>query len=147
MNAGKWQTQKPVLEQGFTLLEVIIAMTVLSIGLLAVASMQISAMRGNAFSNASTTGVSWAGDKLEKLMNCDYDDPDLQDTDDDGDAGLDDANSETSDYAPEVHDRHWIYWNVAEDFPVNNTKTVNVVVTWTDGAAQKTFAMQGIKAR
>jgi prepilin-type N-terminal cleavage/methylation domain-containing protein len=134
-------------ENGFTLIEIILAMSILSIGLLAVASMQVSAIKGNAFSGASTIGVAWAGDKLEKLMNRTFDHEDLQDTDDDGDAGLDDATAETADFPPEVHDNHRIFWNVAEDAPVNNTKTVNVIVTWSDGGLQKRFAIQGIKAR
>jgi type IV pilus assembly protein PilV len=38
-------------ENGFTILEVLIAVSVLAIGILAVASMQISAIRGNAFAS------------------------------------------------------------------------------------------------
>jgi len=40
-------------EKGFTLLEVIVAISILSFGLLAIASMQISAMRGNSFAGGS----------------------------------------------------------------------------------------------
>jgi len=48
---------KPRNEQGFTLLEVVIAMGLLTFGLLAVASLQIGAIQGNSFAARTTEGV------------------------------------------------------------------------------------------
>ncbi len=51
-------------EGGFTLLEVIMAISILTIGILAVASMQISAIRGNAFSRDVTESTDRIQDRM-----------------------------------------------------------------------------------
>lgn len=117
-------------EKGFTLVEVIIAISILSFGLLAVASMQITAIMGNYLSGNLTEASALAGDRMEKLLLMGYSEPDL-------DAG---DHSDSRDF-------YTISWNVAENATFNNTKTVNVIVTWTQGSSQKTFVMQGIKGR
>jgi len=63
--------------KGFTLIEVLISITILAIGILAVASMQIMAIRGNEFARYQTLSQTWAADWLENLMALDYDDSDL----------------------------------------------------------------------
>ena len=117
-------------EKGFTLLEVIIAVSVLTFGLLAVASMQATAIRGNYLSGNLTGASTLAGDRVEKLLSMGYSDADL-------DVG-DHSNS---------RDLYTISWNVAQNAAFNNTKTVNVTVSWTERGSQKTLVMQGIKAR
>ena len=62
-------------EAGFTLLEVIIAISILSVGLLAVASMQTAAIRGNDNAYRITEGATLAQDRLEYLLARPYDDP------------------------------------------------------------------------
>lgn len=54
-------------EGGFTLIEVLIAMTILTIGLLAVATMQVSAIHGNKTGNEISRATFLAQDKLEEL--------------------------------------------------------------------------------
>ncbi len=62
---------------GFTLIEALIAIMVLSVGIMAVNIMQISSIKGNTTSNkitvASTSNISG----FEKFLNVDYDDPAL----------------------------------------------------------------------
>jgi type IV pilus assembly protein PilV len=132
-------------DKGFTLLEILIAISVLTVGLLAVASMQISAMRANSFAGGVTEGTTWAGDQLERLIAQPYDDADLNDTDGDGDAGLDD----TGDDADYTEDRgiYTVCWNVAIDAVTNNTKTITVIAIWTDHGVNKRVSIQHIKAR
>ena len=135
-------------EKGFTLVEVIVAISILSFGLLAVASMQVTAIMGNSLSGNLTEASALAGDRMEKLMSMDYDAAQLDDTDDDGADGLEDASAATADGEdPRDLGIYDIYWNVAENAAFNNTKTVNVIVTWTQRGSQKTFVMQGIKGR
>ena len=139
-------------DKGFTLLEILIAISILTVGLLAVASMQISAMRANSFAGGVTEGTTWAGDQLEKLMARPYDDADLDDTDDDGTAGLDDTGDD-ADYPPEEDldiytvGIYTVCWNVAIDAVTNNTKTITVIAIWTDHGVNKRVSIQHIKAR
>ena len=66
---------------GFTLIEVMIALTIFSIGLLAVYSMQLSSIKGNTLARASTENVNAAAAKAEYLMSLPYDHADLSDAD------------------------------------------------------------------
>jgi len=62
---------------GFTLIEILITISILCIGLLAVASMQISAIRGNSYARHITEGSTLAQDRLEKLLSLSYTHTDL----------------------------------------------------------------------
>ena len=68
-------------ERGFTLVEIMVAVVVLSIGLLASASMQLSAVRVNSSANGMTAATNLAQSSLEELMALQYTqvftDPDL----------------------------------------------------------------------
>ena len=128
---------------GFTLLEVIIAISILSIGILGVATMQTSAIRANFFAGNTTIGTTWASDKMEELIALgyqDYEDSNLEDTDGDGDAGLDDATAGTADYNENQGD-YSIFWNVSEDSLLNDTKTIRIIVRWADHGVVKNATM------
>lgn len=64
-------------QNGFSLLEVLIALVILAIGLLAVAQMQITAIKGNAFGSGMTSASSLAANTLERLMALPYNDGQL----------------------------------------------------------------------
>lgn len=66
-------------ESGFTLLEIIMAISVLTIGLLAVASMQATALKGDRFAYSRTEGATLAQDKLEEFIALPFTDPRLAD--------------------------------------------------------------------
>jgi type IV pilus assembly protein PilV len=55
-------------DKGFTLLEVLVAVTIFAIGLLAVASMQTNATTGNSFSQRHTAATAVAQGALESVM-------------------------------------------------------------------------------
>jgi prepilin-type N-terminal cleavage/methylation domain-containing protein len=57
---------------GFTLIEVLVAIVILTFGLLAVGSMQISAIRGNFMGGNTSIALSLASEKMEHLLNADY---------------------------------------------------------------------------
>ena len=138
--------KSPPTQSGFTLLEVIIALSIFTIGILAVASMQISAIKGNAAAGGYTESTIWAGDQIERLMHLPYDHDDLQDTDGDGIEGLDDATDAEDDNPNQtpVHGKYRVYWNVAVDDVAHNTKTVSVIVTWPSSGGQKRVSMRHI---
>ncbi|MEJ5358786.1 MAG: prepilin-type N-terminal cleavage/methylation domain-containing protein [Desulfobacterales bacterium] len=62
---------------GFTLLEVMVALAVFSVGLLAIFSMHVSAMRTNNVARGVTENITAAAAKAEQLMALAYDDPQL----------------------------------------------------------------------
>ncbi len=62
---------------GFTLLEVMVALAVFSVGLLAVFSMHISALRTNTVARGVTENITAAAAKAEQLMALAYDDDSL----------------------------------------------------------------------
>lgn len=55
-------------EEGFTLLEVLIAMTIFSIGVLALAQVQFAAYSNNMQSRLTSTASSLASDRLEEIV-------------------------------------------------------------------------------
>ena len=153
----KWtnatKMRKRIKEEGFTLLEVIVAIAILTFGILAVASMQISSIRGNSFAGGVTEGTTWAGDQVERLMALPWDDPLLQDTDGDAAAGLndtgfdDDPDTQNDADQQAIEGRYTINWNVADDTPITNTKTINVIVIWTVQGVRKTVSLQRVIPR
>ena len=61
--------------RGFTLIEVLIAMAIFAVGLLALASLQIRTIQMNASARMQTEETSIAVDWLERLIALPYDDP------------------------------------------------------------------------
>ena len=55
--------------QGFTLVEVLIALTILAVGLLALALLQTTAIKGNSLASKSTVATQLAQDQMEKFRH------------------------------------------------------------------------------
>ncbi len=111
-------------EQGFTLVEVMIALSIFSIGILGVAAMQTSSVTGNASAMGYTEGSTWAMDQMESLMNLPYNHDDL-----------DPASSPGSIASPDGV--YTIGWTVTQPGPVPKTKQVGVTVSWQWGFPQR----------
>ena len=156
-----------VSNQGLTLLEVLAAVAILSFGLLAVATMQGSSIKGNSQAIGTTEAITLAQDKLEKLMRLPYNDVDLTDTDNDGtnqdadddgddddggnfglDKSVDGGENPIADRSEvsAVNDRYTLYWNIAVDEPIANVKTVRVIVRWKDRGVWKSASVDLMKA-
>ena len=58
--------------EGFTLIEVLVAITIFSVGLLALAKLQTSASLGNANAGIVTSATMAASNRLELLMSLDF---------------------------------------------------------------------------
>ncbi len=54
-------------QDGFTLIEVLIAVVLIAVGLLAVAGMQTTAIRGNSFARDTTLGTQLAEEMIERI--------------------------------------------------------------------------------
>ena len=59
-------------EKGFTLIEVLVAIAILSFGILAIASMQSSALLGTGKSNSVSQANAIAMDRMERIMAMPY---------------------------------------------------------------------------
>ena len=122
-------------DQGFTLIEVLIAITIFAVGLLAVATMQVSAIRVNSTAGQITTRMTWAQDKLEKLIALPYSDHLLEDIGDPP-SGVD---SEGESHQETTSDGiYTISWAVTDNKPVPNTKLITVSVTGRGKTSQLT---------
>jgi prepilin-type N-terminal cleavage/methylation domain-containing protein len=62
----------PKKEAGFTILEILIAISILAFGLLAVATMQATSIKGNSQAIGITEGITLAQDKIEEFIGLDY---------------------------------------------------------------------------
>ena len=147
-------------EEGYSLVEVLIAITVLAFGLMAVATMQVTAIKTNATASGISQGVTLAQAKAEELMNLSY--SDLVDatgdgTDEDDGFGLNNTvdpadkcnNDPVSDgFWPNAWDctaSYRLFWNIAVDEPVPNSKTIRVIVIWTERGRDKRIALDFVK--
>jgi type IV pilus assembly protein PilV len=136
-------------EKGFSLIEILIAITVFAIGILAVGKMQITAIKGNSFANDLTKATTLAQDRMEGLIGLSYTDPLLDDTNGDSHAGIDDANATTADHNDPnnpVDGRYNISWNIAPDHYIGNTKEIRVIITWADKGVPKEVSITSMKA-
>lgn len=61
-------------KNGFTLIEALVAMFVLTVGILAIFTMQMNGTEGNTTANKLTVASSIAGNSFERLLNMPYDD-------------------------------------------------------------------------
>lgn len=141
--------------QGFTLIEVMITLLVLSIGILAAGTMQVSALRGNSHAKQLSLAVVWGGDRLETLMAKSYDDAEIKEKKSTATvvAGLDytDVATQTADYKDVIDDGNGatftIFWNIADDYPVLGCKTIRVLVRRNDRGTSRTTSMDFIKMK
>ncbi len=94
--------------QGFTLIEVLVAIVVLTIGILSLYSMQVSAINTNTTASNMTTGSNWASNTIETLLNNPYDN--LKDVNGDGtnqdtnNDGIDESGGNSINYTGGVID-------------------------------------------
>ena len=119
------KTALPIQENGFTLVEVLIAITIFAFGILGVASMQIAAMKGNTSARDLTEASTVGSDQLEKLMLSSYD---------------------TISDGSRTNDIYGITWTVQDDTPQPDVKTVIVNVSWTERGTQRQVSMRNVIA-
>lgn len=120
--------------KGFSIVEVLIAILILSVGILAASGMQIGAIQGNAGSSELNGAMSLASDQLETLIATPWTAAGVPaDIGTLGVAGLNANTAATADASPaQPGTPYTMYINVASLNPPTNTlQQVNVIVTWT----------------
>jgi len=115
--------------QGFTLLEVLIALAIFSVGILAVGALQINSANTNTGARIHTEESTWVTDQIERLTAQDYDNADLI-------AGDHEV----------VQGPYTIQWTVADDSPVAGAKRIVVTATGSHHRARP-ITIEFLKAR
>ncbi|HOO90586.1 MAG TPA: prepilin-type N-terminal cleavage/methylation domain-containing protein, partial [Syntrophales bacterium] len=108
---------------GFTIIEVLIAIFILTIGLLAIASMQVSAIHGNKTGNDISHAIFLAQDKLEELK----------------------SSADITGLATSGSDQDGIYtrnWQIGPSG--TNSRTVTVTVSWITGGNTHSVSLNTI---
>ena len=132
---------------GFTVVELLVAVVVMSIAFAGLATMEVACINGTSIANNVTTGITLAQDKMEELKSLHLEDPELDDNNASNNvdlrAGIEDFTVLGSVAAADDGHRdedidadgnpggmYTRSWNIAEDTPIDGEKTIVVVVTW-----------------
>ena len=100
-------------EGGFSLLETVVAMGILAVGLLGMATLQLIAIRGNGAAMKRTEAVAFCEDQIEAFNITPWDDI-AEGTTTETESGMTRTTT------------------VEDDTPLNDIKRITVVVSWTD---------------
>jgi type IV pilus modification protein PilV len=104
-------------ESGFTLVELMIAVFVLSVGILAMMIMQVTSIRTNSSARRLTESAVVASDRIEKLMRVSYQE-------------VESGKAEAG--------RYTITWTVSDpDDPIKNVRTIDVTVSTIEAGQER----------
>jgi prepilin-type N-terminal cleavage/methylation domain-containing protein len=116
--------------RGFTLIEVVVAIVMLTFGVLASASLPAALMRSNRGETNRTRAVETLRLKVEDLQSKAYSDIT--------------SGNDTATIGGVTFNRAW---TVTPDSPATNLKTVTLTVTWGDRQGNHTISNQTIRAQ
>jgi prepilin-type N-terminal cleavage/methylation domain-containing protein len=121
---------KQMSNKGFTLVEVMIGMAIFLIGFLAIGTMQIAAINGNAGAREATEAATRATDQLETLIALPY--------------------ASIVSGGPVTDGAYTVSWAVVDgtpllSTPLPNTKAITVTVDW-EHRGPRSFVVTYIKA-
>ena len=137
---GDKRAIRKIREDGFTLLEVIIAMSILTFGLLAVASMQTMAIRGNDNASRITEATTLAQDRLEKILALRYTNTAISD-------GEPAVGTSTTHTVATPSGFTSLRYTVDVNNPVQNAKLIRVRIEWQYKGATKWTELTCVKTK
>ena len=115
-------------ETGFTLIEVMITIFLITVGVMAIAKMQVYALKADRIAYEQTEASMYAANRAEELINLAYNDDDLAEGDHPKDA-------DERFMGPDG--KYEVTWNVELATSEANTKVIQLNVAWTnDGKAK-----------
>jgi type IV pilus assembly protein PilV len=116
-------------QSGFTLIEVMVALSILAFGILAVASMQGASLSGTNLAGSTTEATTAAMNRMEQLISRSYSHTDLS----------------SGSHGPVVQGRFTLSWTVTVNQPLADTKTVAVTAQWSEKGVTKTSSLTYVK--
>ncbi|WP_459924376.1 type IV pilus modification PilV family protein [Desulfatiferula olefinivorans] len=117
-------------ERGFTIVEVMIAIVIFSIGVLAVAQMQVRALNAGRQSFNQTEAAMWAANQAETFVSLPFTDPAL-------------ANGTNT-----VGDgMYQLNWTVSQPGADPGTLLIQITVTWNDRNVAKNLVFDYVKVQ
>lgn len=145
-------------QRGFSLVEVVIALSIFTVGLLAVASMQMQSVSGNFSARNASESSYLAQNMVNELSFRPYAHADLiSDVDGDGTVEIElteDLNGNGSIDDDDVHSQvinsvegNYVFrWGVDDNVTLDNTKTITLDVQYPGGGVQKQTRLVFVKA-
>ena len=104
-------------QEGFTLIEVLIAMAIFAVGILALAGLQVTYIGGNSSAQMQTEATALGAQVIEHLKSLPFDAAEL-------DPAANPHQPPAGGSGP-----YDVRWTVSDNTPVNNAKTIAVTVT------------------
>jgi Tfp pilus assembly protein PilV len=145
---GKQKQHHFLSKKGFSIIEVLFGVTIFTVGMLGIAALQISTIKGNSFSGTLSEASLLGSSKLETLMGRAYTHADLLDNNAPfGTAGLDSTGAAADNSDPGVG-RNGVYtvqWNIADNQPSTNCKMIKVIVSWSVKGNNRSVSISGVR--
>jgi len=106
--------------QGFSFIEVVQALAIAAVGLLALSSLTMGTVRANAKARRVTSAATFGADKMESIRQMPYV-----------------IVADGSDTVSEAGVTYSRVWTVCTNCPITGTKEVSLEVRWTDHAQER----------
>jgi len=142
MNRNPDSKELSARKNGFTLIELVMAILVFSFGILGIAKLQMMAVQGNAFSMQLTEGICVAQNTIERLMDLSQTSTSL--------GGEADLSAQPYQHAgPEQVQRNMVFdtqWLVSQ-VGTTGLRQVDVQVSWVDKDTPHAITLSFIKGK
>ncbi len=128
---------------GFSLIELLIALSILTIGLLGVIPLSIATIRLNNLQNQMNNAKYLAETHSEMLRSISFDSPDLQHIR--SDSLGDTLNFDHRDVRTLDNVDYTIFWNIQDN--VDGTKTVRTIIRWNFRGVTREYQVEMVRSR
>jgi prepilin-type N-terminal cleavage/methylation domain-containing protein len=132
-------------KKGFSLIELVVALSILTIGLLGVIPLAIATIKLNNVQNQMLNAKYLAERYSERFKSLSFDAPDLANDGDNNDLA-DTLNPDHREVQTLDNIQYTIMWNVADN--ADGTKTIRIIVQWYDARSrrQKSYFVETVRS-